>query len=126
MMAPHVSADRTALCEHHLRQFLLPAILTFAALIAAPADAQAPTWAQAGMLRCRLNPSIGFVIFGHQSMECTPSLHAIVGENVEDLVGIAWYWPVIEGKHDFLRDIRADQGKAHGSFQGRRDYLDNF
>jgi hypothetical protein len=23
------------------------------------------------MLRCNLNPSIGFVIFGHQSMECT-------------------------------------------------------
>ena len=33
--------------------------------------AQAQTWAQAGMLRCRLNPSIGFVIFGHQSMECS-------------------------------------------------------
>ena len=45
-------------------------ILTFVALLAAPAEAQAPTWAQAGMLRCRLNPSIGFVIFGHQSMEC--------------------------------------------------------
>jgi hypothetical protein len=34
------------------------------------ANAQAQTWTQAGMLRCRLNPSIGFVIFGHQSMEC--------------------------------------------------------
>ncbi len=45
-------------------------ILTFAALLAAPANAQAPTWAQAGMLNCRLNPSIGFIIFGHQSMEC--------------------------------------------------------
>jgi len=30
----------------------------------------AQTWAQAGMLKCKLNPSIGFVIFGHQSMEC--------------------------------------------------------
>jgi len=29
-----------------------------------------PKLVQAGMLRCRLNPSIGFVIFGHQSMEC--------------------------------------------------------
>jgi Protein of unknown function (DUF992) len=55
---------------HHLRRLLLPAMFTFAALLAAPADAQAPTWAQAGMLNCRLNPSIGFVIFGHQSMEC--------------------------------------------------------
>ena len=35
------------------------------------ANAKAQTWTQAGMLRCRLNPSIGFVIFGHQSMECT-------------------------------------------------------
>jgi hypothetical protein len=35
------------------------------------AMAQTPkTWAQVGMLTCKLNPSIGFVIFGHQSMEC--------------------------------------------------------
>jgi hypothetical protein len=42
------------------------------------ARAQAPgqKWTQSGMLRCKLNPSIGFVIFGHQSMECrfVPSL----------------------------------------------------
>jgi Protein of unknown function (DUF992) len=47
--------------------------------LAAPgAQAQAPrqNWTQSGMLRCKLNPSIGFVIFGHQSMECgfVPSL----------------------------------------------------
>jgi hypothetical protein len=53
-----------------LRQLLLPAIFTLAALIAVPADAQRPTWTQAGVLRCTLNPSVGFVIFGHQSMEC--------------------------------------------------------
>lgn len=35
-----------------------------------PAEAQPKTWTQIGMLTCRLNPSIGFVIFGHQSMEC--------------------------------------------------------
>jgi hypothetical protein len=36
-----------------------------------PAFAQAPkTWTQVGMLTCKLNPSIGFVIAGHQSMEC--------------------------------------------------------
>jgi hypothetical protein len=57
---------------HYLRQLFLPALFAFAALTMAPAaDAQTPTWAQAGMLRCRLNPSIGFVIFGHQSMECS-------------------------------------------------------
>lgn len=37
---------------------------------AAPATSQPPTWTQSGMLSCKLNPSIGFVIFGHQSMEC--------------------------------------------------------
>ena len=30
-----------------------------------------PSWTQVGVLTCRLNPSIGFVIAGHQSMECT-------------------------------------------------------
>lgn len=35
------------------------------------AFAQAPgNWPQVGMLTCRLNPSIGFIIAGHQSMEC--------------------------------------------------------
>jgi uncharacterized protein DUF992 len=37
---------------------------------AGPAASQAPTWTQSGMLSCKLNPSVGFVIFGHQSMEC--------------------------------------------------------
>lgn len=36
-----------------------------------PAHAQQPVaWTQAGVLTCRLNPSIGFIIAGHQSMEC--------------------------------------------------------
>jgi len=57
-------------------------ILAAAALVSAllfaisltPAPAQTP-WTQAGMLTCKLNPSIGFIIAGHQSMECrfTPS-----------------------------------------------------
>ncbi len=34
------------------------------------AKAQPANWTQVGMLSCKLNPSIGFVIFGHQSMEC--------------------------------------------------------
>jgi hypothetical protein len=34
------------------------------------AQAQPANWTQVGMLTCRVNPSIGFVIFGHQSMEC--------------------------------------------------------
>jgi hypothetical protein len=41
------------------------------AMFAGPADAQTPPrWAQVGMLNCKLNPSIGFIIAGHQSMEC--------------------------------------------------------
>jgi hypothetical protein len=45
--------------------------LLAALTLAAPASAQAPkTWTQAGMLTCKLNPSIGFIIAGHQSMEC--------------------------------------------------------
>lgn len=40
-------------------------------LFAVPADAQAPgAWTQVGVLTCRLNPSIGFIFAGHQSMEC--------------------------------------------------------
>jgi hypothetical protein len=48
--------------------FVLSAVAVF---VTTPSlvDAQ-QTWTQAGMLRCALNPSIGFVIFGHQSMEC--------------------------------------------------------
>jgi Protein of unknown function (DUF992) len=56
--------------SQYLRRYLLLATLAAAALgLASRADAQ--TWVQAGMLKCRLNPSIGFVIFGHQSMECS-------------------------------------------------------
>jgi Protein of unknown function (DUF992) len=47
------------------------AALLVALVFAAPASAQAPkTWTQVGMLTCKLNPSIGFIIAGHQSMEC--------------------------------------------------------
>ncbi|HET7911475.1 MAG TPA: DUF992 domain-containing protein [Pseudolabrys sp.] len=41
------------------------------AVLVAPASAQSgKPWTQVGMLTCKLNPSIGFVIAGHQSMEC--------------------------------------------------------
>jgi len=49
----------------------LASTLLLVLVFAAPASAQAPkTWTQAGMLTCKLNPSIGFIIAGHQSMEC--------------------------------------------------------
>ena len=67
--------------SHRIRPvWVLSLIIAFAVagLVPSGAQAQAPgqKWTQSGMLRCRLNPSIGFVIFGHQSMECqfVPSL----------------------------------------------------
>lgn len=50
----------------------LKALALFATLVAlaGSASAQTPTWTQTGMLSCKLNPSIGFIIAGHQSMEC--------------------------------------------------------
>src|SRR5262245_2125 len=59
--------NRGTIMRNHLRLFLV--VLT--AIITAPASAQAPgNWTQVGMLTCKLNPSIGFIIAGHQSMEC--------------------------------------------------------
>jgi hypothetical protein len=58
-----------------MRIRLLGAIALTTALCLA-ANAQAPAaWPQVGTLNCRLNPSIGFIIAGHQPMECrfTPS-----------------------------------------------------
>ncbi len=61
-----------------MRRYILLVTLILAAL-AAPADAQTPApapvpspggWTQVGVLTCRLNPSIGFIIAGHQSMQC--------------------------------------------------------
>jgi ABC-type amino acid transport substrate-binding protein len=50
---------------------LVFALLALSAVFAAPASAQTPkTWTQVGMLRCKVNPNIGFVIAGHKSMEC--------------------------------------------------------
>ncbi|WP_296522827.1 DUF992 domain-containing protein [Rhodoplanes sp.] len=47
------------------------AALAAVAMLTAPADAQAPgAWTQTGVLNCRLDPSIGFIIAGHQSMQC--------------------------------------------------------
>jgi Protein of unknown function (DUF992) len=54
----------------YLERCLLLATLA-AAAVCLGSSVQAQTWVQAGMLKCRLNPSIGFVIFGHQSMECS-------------------------------------------------------
>ena len=40
--------------------------------LATPANAQSPApWTKVGMLRCMLDPSIGFIITGHESMQCS-------------------------------------------------------
>ena len=38
--------------------------------LGARAQNQPQTWTQTGMLSCKLNPSVGFTIVGHHSMEC--------------------------------------------------------
>jgi Protein of unknown function (DUF992) len=48
------------------------AAVALSVMLAAPAEAQSPPkWTQVGMLSCKVNPSIGFIIAGHQSMECS-------------------------------------------------------
>jgi len=40
--------------------------------LATPANAQAPgAWTRVGMLRCILDPSVGFIITGHEPMKCS-------------------------------------------------------
>jgi hypothetical protein len=52
-------------------RYSILAALALITTLAAPANSQAPGhWTQVGMLTCKLNPSIGFIIAGHQSMEC--------------------------------------------------------
>lgn len=48
-------------------------VLLFAvpAMHASPAVAQTQPWTQVGSLMCKVNPNVGFIIFGHQPMECT-------------------------------------------------------
>ena len=69
------------------------AVLAFIAALAAPANAQAPAnWIQVGMLSCKLNPSIGFIIAGHQTMECrftqNPPLPPQAYEGALNMVGL--------------------------------------
>jgi hypothetical protein len=54
-----------------LKNYSLMAALTLIAMLSLPAVAQTPpSWTQVGVLTCKLNPSIGFIFAGHQSMEC--------------------------------------------------------
>jgi hypothetical protein len=70
VLSANQGMDMTRYLEGSTRLGLL--IFAICGLTAASteAHAQPASWTQIGMLSCKLNPSIGFVIFGHQSMEC--------------------------------------------------------
>ncbi|MGB8587022.1 MAG: DUF992 domain-containing protein, partial [Pseudolabrys sp.] len=91
-----------------LKTCLTAASFALIAVLAAPADAQSPTsWTQAGMLRCLVNPSIGFIVAGHQSMECTFTQNApippqayygalnMIGLNIGISAGGVFGWAVL-------------------------------
>ncbi len=51
---------------------LFVAIVAVTAMLALPAWAQPPQpWTQIGSLTCKVDPSVGFIIAGHQPMQCT-------------------------------------------------------
>ena len=81
--------------------------LALIAMLAAPAEAQSPpSWTQTGMLNCKVAPSIGFIIAGHQSMQCQFTQNApnppqayegalnMVGLNIGITAGGVFGWAV--------------------------------
>src|SRR5213595_3895962 len=73
MRASPERKERERAIMRHIRTLAQTALVVsaFSGLTADFARAQTPaSWTQVGMLSCKLNPSIGFIIFGHQSMEC--------------------------------------------------------
>jgi hypothetical protein len=59
------------------------------AAISVQAVAQTPlSWVQAGTLGCHVDPSIGFLIVGHQPMDCryTPANQALVPQGYEGAI----------------------------------------
>jgi hypothetical protein len=82
-------------------------MLALIAMLVTPADAQTPkTWTQTGMLSCKVAPSIGFIIAGHQSMQCQFTQNApnppqayegalnMVGLNIGITAGGVFGWAV--------------------------------
>jgi hypothetical protein len=55
--------------DNMLRNCLLVVSFVLTAMFSAPAGAQ-PAWTQVGTLSCRVDPNIGFIIVGHQPMQC--------------------------------------------------------
>jgi hypothetical protein len=101
------------------------AALALIVVLAAPADAQSPpSWTQVGMLRCVVNPSIGFIIAGHQSMQCRFTQNApnppqayegalnMVGLNVGISAGGVFGWAV------FAPTVGMPAGALAGEYVG--------
>jgi hypothetical protein len=94
------------------------------AMVAAPAVAQTPGgWTQTGMLSCKVNPSIGFIFAGHQSMECRftqngfpPQAYEgalnMVGLNIGISAGGVFGWAV------FAPTVGAPPGALAGEYVG--------
>jgi hypothetical protein len=62
-----LNKKRGKLMRRHLLLFAILAV----AIYSSPAAAQAPQpWPQVGVLSCKVNPNVGFVIVGRQSLEC--------------------------------------------------------
>ena len=51
------------------RNCFLLATFVLVAIFSLPADAQT-SWTQVGTLSCKVDPNIGFIIVGHQPMQC--------------------------------------------------------
>jgi hypothetical protein len=49
----------------------LIAFVILVAMFCSLAAAQSPQWTQVGSLMCKVDPSVGFLIVGHQPMQCT-------------------------------------------------------
>jgi hypothetical protein len=66
------AAERLRLEEEIMHRLVLVALVYVLLSVAA----QAQSWTQVGALMCKVDPSVGFIIVGHQPMQCTytPSL----------------------------------------------------
>ena len=100
------------------------ATLVFMTMLIAPAQAQTqPGWLQTGMLNCRVNPSIGFIIAGHRTMECRFTQDGfppqdyegalnMVGLNIGISAGGVFGWAV------FAPTVGAPPGALAGEYVG--------
>src|SRR5581483_12428222 len=72
------SFDARSSCESkrggHMNRILHRLLLIAVAavvVIAPPGMARAQPWTQVGSLMCKVDPNVGFIIGGHQPMQCT-------------------------------------------------------